>query len=129
MTPPSKELLGAVLDEDLDMVAEINRAEIFIELHRNMIKVIVSNKRLVADCSRDAEYISINIYELMHLMKEWAWGKGFQLMSHRNYFNNKYAIQVHEKLYRHFEAESLEDTEIETVTKACEWILKEKGNE
>jgi len=113
MTPPSKELLGAVLG------IKVNKIE--YEEQQNEI-VYYCNQ-----FGRATGYI--NIYELMHLMKEWAWGKGFQLMSHRNYFNNKYAIQVHEKLYRHFEAESLEDTEIETVTKACEWILKEKGNE
>ena len=62
----------------------------------------------------------INIYELMHLMKEWA-------------NNNSYLISSDvdgncrsEYVYNNHPSESYnEDTEFEAVIKACEWILKE----
>ena len=60
----------------------------------------------------------ISTYKLMHLMKEWADGKGFLLESGLSWCN----------YYRKPEEETaidytMADTEFEAVKKACEWIM------
>ncbi len=70
-----------------------------------------------------SEHGRINIYELMHMMKEWAYGQGYSLISYRNTLQvcicdiRKNGLGVFDH--------RAEDTEFEAVTKACEWILKE----
>lgn len=70
-------------------------------------------------------YAEINIYELAHLnLKQWALSKGYRLIS----FGRECFLYEMQELYdvseqlnqwsEWFEA----DTELEAVTKACEWI-------
>ena len=112
MTLPSKELLSAVLNKkaywcDTDFFGNLL---VHLDQERYLSK-----------------YDTINIYELTHMMKEWAWGNGFILTSKKSYFG-EWSCRIHIKL----ESESftpkvqdiiISDYEFEAVTKACEWIL------
>ena len=60
----------------------------------------------------------INIYELMHMMKEWVAGQGYSLNSGIATYKNQGFCSCSGKLF-------WEDSEVEAVTKACEWILKQ----
>ena len=68
---------------------------------------------------------NINIYELMHLMKEWANKKDYWCISgyEENHQGSYYCMLKDMPDNKFFYA----DTEFEAVTKACEWILKQKG--
>jgi hypothetical protein len=64
----------------------------------------------------------INIYELMHMMKEWAKAK-YESTDFNVYGSWQCDITIfgEQDIVLNFHA----DTEFEAVTKACEWILKE----
>ena len=74
----------------------------------------------------DTAYRSINIYELMHLMKEWAVeDKGFMFSKLINFgAYTQYQVFIKQPSV---EAEFMGTTEFEAMTKACEWILKEQN--
>ena len=106
-TLPSKELLSAVLGEEVDEHIIKNNNDIVYSVHK------IGNM----------EITSINIYELQHMMKEWALEQGYELTSNNNFCYvdlvlstmGHYAVRV----------DFIADSEPEAVTKACEWILKE----
>ena len=119
----SKELLGEVLGYEVD---------VFLGVTENEIDYT---------CCRDKnvgyEDISINIYEFAFKCKEWAISKGFQIISGfsdepayrkqdekayaqiRYYTEDEFGNGEYEELY------FMENTEIEAVIKASEYILKE----
>ena len=111
MQLPTKELLSAVLDiNDID----------------NIYSDLADDNEITytqyANLARGTRTTDINIYELMHLMKEWARTKGYLLLS--GYDNgttwvcectNKSMLDTYTK------------SEPEAVTKACEWILEQQG--
>ena len=77
----------------------------------------------------------LNIYELMHLMKEWGWKQHHvRLSSGRRYGTgieeHNCCIDVYNP-HKFYNDENLKNllapTEFEAVTKACEWILKQNG--
>ena len=75
-------------------------------------------------------YAEINIYELAHICKEWALGRGYRLIS----FSRECFLYEMQELYdvseqlnqwsEWFEA----DTELEAVIKACTHILNNLSN-
>ena len=76
----------------------------------------------------DGEYFipeDINIYELSHKCKVWAFSKGYPF---NVYYKNDYFERCEPKydidLYNHRKS-FCNDTEPEAIFKACEWILKE----
>ena len=80
----------------------------------------------------------INIYELAHKCKEWAWGNEFELKPARSRENNdgfEYVCNVFLKTYwykdkdQYPEAILYSKTEPEAIFKACEWILNEAKND
>ena len=105
MTLPSKELLSAVLGCEITYCHEING-----ELRYGIYTPIGTDER------------TINIYELMHLMKEWALKQGYLLYSVPTMCLIKTLSLEYIKEF------SDVDTEFESVTKACEWI-KENNEE
>lgn len=80
------------------------------------------------------ELDQINIYELAHKCKEWAYRKGYALESmpfglseakaRCEIWTNLGDTQIADTITDTFEA----DTEPEAIFKACEWILKQKDN-
>ena len=105
MIQVSKELLSAVLGE------EVKSVELWKE---NSIRYFAPK-----------DYI-INIYELMHKMKEWAVeDKGFMFSKLINFgAYTQYQVSIKQPSV---EAEFMGTTEFEAMTKACEWILKEQN--
>ena len=74
----------------------------------------------------------INIYELMHMMKEWAnkLDKQYELNSYITQQRTGAICEVYEAwhgntVFGDFQYEGVGVTEFEAVTKACEWILNE----
>ena len=72
------------------------------------------------------EVNSINIYELMHLMKEWAITKQYciETRPYIDYDNTDWEICVHEykKPIYNQNTFNLSKSELDGTTKACEWI-------
>ena len=112
MILPSRELLIAVLG-DL-------KGDVYIE-HDT---VLVYGLKNIGMCK-------CNIYELMHLMKEWACDKSFMLTTwysdEDEDTGRKALCNIYEpyKPFSEITESFLAYTEQETVCKACEWILKQ----
>ena len=122
MVLPSRELLSAVLSEDIASV----------EVVGNTVRYTVLN--YVAEEDGELTYIdlgtNINIYELMHLMKVWANKRGFELFSATTVAGKGECCTVPEdydleEAAIHEGSYTCENTEFEAVTQACEWILKQ----
>jgi len=116
MVLPSRELFSAVLGYEVK-VTFINRE-------------IDYNKHLWYKL-RCGDTESINIYELMHMMKKWAVTKGYAIQSeapwneeYRNGFIRQgiAELRTFTLIVDIFNA----NTEHEAVTKACEWILEQQ---
>lgn len=103
----SKELLSEVVGNEVSEIRWINQQK----------------KELQYDVIEDLNYTTINIYELAHRCKEWAFYKGFVLKSYKKQgaFSGTYhyAIDINDKI-----CEWLANTEYEAIFKACEWIFK-----
>ncbi|MEA3280219.1 MAG: hypothetical protein U9Q38_06440, partial [Thermodesulfobacteriota bacterium] len=66
--------------------------------------------------------IDINIHELAHKCKEWAYSDGIMLQSYL--YNDKARCDIEK--FGVFEHEfQVADTEPESIFKACEWILEQ----
>ncbi len=77
-------------------------------------------------------YDEINIYELAHKCKEWALSLGyvFSIYSFNFSFNTEQEHRVrlligNEVVY--WGNDSCDETEVEAIFKACQWILENKG--
>lgn len=74
----SKELIKAVLNENITEYEYINHADVVISIHQNNLIAILDNSRYTSQCSIRKELFSINIYEFMHKnLKEWAKSHNF----------------------------------------------------
>jgi hypothetical protein len=72
---------------------------------------------------------TINIHELMHLCKEWAYEQGYILtQAKRKASIRQYRISIHTKEHYQKEKCFLEHSEPEACFLACEWILENKDN-
>lgn len=74
-------------------------------------------------------YKTINIYELMYLMKEWAWSQKYLLES--GVTDTPFCSITNtneEDTYNNYlpDERAIADTEPEAVTQACLWILATK---
>ena len=71
----------------------------------------------------------INIYELSHKCKEWAFDKGYALLSgidNKTFEVPKTVCTANYKLYNSWSYKCFyADTETETIFKACEWIMEQ----
>jgi hypothetical protein len=120
----SKELLSEVLGERI--------REFYIK--GSVLEIIVLRDcnfapydhppRIQKDCGIRKD---INIYELAHKCKEWAWSKNFRLTSGIWDSDNKYTCDIFTEnaIYQEEHHEN-GDTEPEAIFKACQWILENK---
>lgn len=79
-------------------------------------------------------YKSINIYEFAFKCKEWAFNNGRYVLESKSYSVRNYKFTKGAFCYTHFHMDGMgnshwADTEVEAIIKACEWILKHKGNQ
>jgi len=118
MLLPSKELLFEVIDDLSPRVVEV------IDIYQdNLLSTYY-------DCGKGEPTClgyEINIYELMHMMKEWAEKKGYILQSH---IIGDSVCKISKITNYSPYIDTLEilnaNTEPEAVTKACEWILEQQ---
>ena len=79
------------------------------------------------DISKDKDMLSyynrINIYEFAFKCKEWALNKGYKIQSQINE-SNKGHSHITKKNDDCWAKGFFEDTEIEAIIKACNWILE-----
>lgn len=69
---------------------------------------------------------AINIYQLAHKCKEWAWDNGYGMNITRSLLHDMYGTTIFYKNGAFSSSGGLADTEPEAIFKACDWILKEK---
>ena len=124
MILPSKELLSEVLEFEITNIPQhqnSKKLEFYSKVHSS--KCIFEKS---GDLTKGSMF-SINIYELMHMMKEWAVLKyGIEISStvvkdNGGIYSNAYTTS--DKDCISFDAN--DNLEPEAVTRACEWILKE----
>jgi len=70
---------------------------------------------------RDFQEEELNIHELAHKCKEWAFIKGYKLASYKS--KNNYICKDPFNGNEPYEGD---DTEPEAIFKACEWIMDHK---
>jgi hypothetical protein len=122
MIRPSKELLSAVLKTEIeDSVTEDNTIwPLEFDSWRKGEMQLRNTK----------EYFNgINIYELMHIMKEWAFNTGYTVeikWRHNSHPQEKTRCVIKLGTYG---TKGVAGTEFEAVTKACEWILEQRNKE
>ena len=110
MILPSKKLMSKVLGHEI-----IYNGEIGSEcLNGNTLTYFTNG--MIAH--------KINIYELMHMMKEWASTKGYCIIQDTRGYTKVHRISSHE-------AKFWEDDEYSPsrVIDCCEWILEREGIE
>ncbi len=67
---------------------------------------------------------SINIYEFVHMCKEWAFDKGYPFnVLYRHDYWDRCELKYDVDLYNHRKS-FCSDIEVEAVIKACNWILE-----
>lgn len=124
----SKELLSEVLKENIIDVYKIGSNPNF------------KQNTLLFKLYGCGELCNINIYELAHKCKEWAYTKGYSICSYK--FSNEASYSYLDLEMRNvfpcnegfifnggFKNEFEADTEVESIFKACELIFNnKKGN-
>jgi len=117
MKIPSKELLSEVLEK------KVLRFAFTSEYGFDAIEYEVHDSPQRGNIFQDV----INIYELAHKCKEWAWLKGYYISSFKDFGFDTYFCKV---LFNATAPESGKsfnsDTEPEAIFKACEWIYSER---
>jgi len=110
MILPSKDLLSEVLEFEVRDVKHHGTSILHLNPSQRRDKP--------SSCVVSKQY---NIYELMHLMKEWADDlyDNYKLISYRNNLKIWICEDISGQTDTIFEA----DTEFEAVTKACELVL------
>lgn len=113
----SKELLSEVYNTEADIVKLV---------FNETSKLVVYRDNQIKD-----KLFPVNIYELAHKCKEWAYNKGYELRNGRD-------IDVKEELcyFCEYKQEGqldysngdyfLADNDSESIFKACQWILDSK---
>lgn len=111
----SKELLSEVYNTDANVVKVV---------FNETSKLVVYRDNQIKD-----KLFPVNIYELAHKCKEWAFKQkhGYIILSgFTNLTDNIYEATIENPnttgIYREI---FCADTEVEAIFKACEWILKE----
>ena len=120
-TLPSIELLSEVLGEDV------------LEISDRTDSVRVTNSQW-HKVNRETEFVYrteenmkiINIYELAHMVKEWARKSNIRIVSgvYSKYGNYKALVEPEEHDWNLFKCSFSEETEHEAIFKAGEHILK-----
>lgn len=106
MMLPSKELLSEVLS--IDVIGNMKYSDYVLYVD---IDVSTPTTRTVG----------INIYELAHKCKEWAFINGYTIWSN-------FKLTQIQNQYGSYELE-VKGTEPEAIFKACEWVRKHKDKQ
>ena len=102
----SKELLSEVLNiDDIVHIQKEGISDLFISRANNPA-------------------IIINIYELAHKCKEWAFNNGYYLKSYKMVCCKCEAVSIHNK---HLVEIFLSNSEYDSIIDSCQWILEKKG--
>ena len=112
MNLPSKELLSKVIEEDILRIGSLMNTTLEIEVKRYSYN----------------EWVRYSIYELMFLMKEWILKQELEIDTHTS--AGSYEVELIGQCDNSDEFGCLKysanaSTEFETVTKACEWKLRD----
>ncbi|MCK5536951.1 MAG: hypothetical protein KAI79_09000 [Bacteroidales bacterium] len=69
--------------------------------------------------------ITINIYELMHRCKEWAWDNGYKIKTYKESIT-LYESEIREKMAREGQDYyyMVGDSEPDIVFRSCFWLMK-----
>ena len=88
----------------------------------NICEAYIENNKLYFDMGLPLIQ-SINIYELVHMCKEWAFDKGYPFnVLYRHDYWDRCELKYDVDLYNHRKS-FCSDTEIEAIFLACEYIL------
>jgi len=101
----SKELLSTVLDLHITNISEPEK----------------DSNSIAYTCTENSAWDLINIYELAHKCKEYAFSKGYQIVSFKS--DNSWICRDIYKPYLYEGA----DTEEEAVFKVCTWVYNHEG--
>ena len=122
----SKELLSAVLK--INRIQSIEAKEDMLLGNTNTFLSIIhlhSQGRAFADTIQER---SVNIHELAHMVKEWAYDNGYEISSKKILSEGLWDSEVawEHKEYKNWLSNDFEaDTEPEAIFKAGEYILEE----
>ena len=112
----SKELLSEVLGIRTILMEPIlepgNKVGYLVYGSQNTLQEVRNNHK------------QINIYEFAFLCKEWALTKGYKIQSQLN-SENKGHVHISKIADKELANGFFENTEVEAIFKACEYILKE----
>ena len=90
----------------------------------NICEAYIENNKLYFDMGLPLIQ-SINIYELVHMCKEWAFDKGYPFnVLYRHDYWDRCELKYDVDLYNHRKS-FCSDIEDEAIIKACEWILEQ----
>jgi len=118
MVLPSKELLSAVLGEDV-------YEDIFYASDDIRTTFINGNNLVYSTSSAKFTGNNINIYELMHMMKEYIKSQNLMIIVYHHLDTVAVEIVQNQKSIYTSPGMSVY-TEPEAVTKSCEWILEQQ---
>lgn len=115
----SKELLTEILKENVKEVYEIGSNPNF------------KDNTLLFNLNGCGELCNINIHELAHKCKEWAYTQGYILFS-KIRLNSSLASCYFDTMGKHdyeddYKNDFRADTEPEAIFKACQWILDNRN--
>ena len=116
----SKELLSKVLEENISEVYKMGSNPNF------------KQNTLLFKLYGCGELCNINIYELAHKCKEWAYTQGYIIFS-KIRLNSSYASCYFHNIGKHdyednFHNDFRAETESEAIFKACQWILDNRDS-
>jgi len=109
MTLPSKELLSKVLEKEVFPLSYVQKGKVL-----RYCNIGSSNRKR-----------NINIYELMHMMKEYIKSQNLMIIVYHHLDTVAVEIAQNQKSIYTSPGMSVY-TEPEAVTKACEWILEQQ---
>ena len=113
MELPSRELLSAILGFKVTKIVDIQQdSDGYEDYEFGTIMLFNGDGR---------HHSKINIYELMHMMKVWAYDSGMPLTI--IWANHIVHVRIGEKRFY-----ANEKDEYDGVRQACEWILTQKEN-
>ena len=88
----------------------------------NICEAYIENNKLYFDMGLPLIQ-SINIYEFVHMCKEWAFDKGYPFnVLYRHDYWDRCELKYDVDLYNHRKS-FCSDTEVEAIFLACEYIL------
>ena len=105
--------------KNLNISNELLSNVLSMEVYSNSL----SFDSIIFECSLPLEQ-KVSLYKFAFLCKEWALTKGYKIQSQLN-SENKGHTHISKIADKELANGFFENTEVEAIIKACEWILKE----